>query len=252
MDDNLHLYTQIERYLADELPAAERAAFRERLASDPELAREVELHREIGESITDRAPDMLKTQLRAIHAREFPAPPQRAPIFFLRQKSILAVAASIVLIAAALFYFAGFNDPTPEEIFAEYFEPYPALQYNRDAPSNTDEILRNAFLAYQQKNYSQAIILFDSAQTNMPRNVAADFYLAVSSLAAGDPRRAMDLLQPIAANDSLGFSDPAHWYLALAYLANNDTSAAKAILNDIVRAREPRAEEALQALRQLE
>ena len=64
---SLKLHTEIERFLANELPADEHAAFEARMAGDAALAEEVELFQLANEAIADAEVLRLKAQLQQIH-----------------------------------------------------------------------------------------------------------------------------------------------------------------------------------------
>lgn len=117
-------------------------------------------------------------------------------------------------------------------LFTRYFRP--------DAPpENHDEFLNDAFNNYKKEEYTKAAASFEAvASTPLTRGGApnesltifqAQYYQALSYLAAGNTAKAIARLKKISAPDAFAGGKVA-WYLALAYLKEGQSKAAVPLL----------------------
>ncbi len=161
-----------------------------------------------------------------------------------------AALAAILLIALTLNFFLN-REINEEQLFSNYFEP----SKNVSAPivrSETDEnSLNNAFIAYGETNYEQAILQFEKAFSET-KNSELLFYEGNALLASGKTEQAIKKFE-----EHLMYSDiltnRSHWYLALAHLKKKDTESAKKELNALINSGEKfKKEEANSLLKQLD
>ena len=140
---------------------------------------------------------------------------------------ILSVAA-----ASALFFFCwqfiANQKNTPEQLFAQTYEPYTASISTRDATA--EESLTQANEYYNAEKYKDAIPLLKTALSNQPKNSNLELALGNAYLSSHQIDLAISHFQNIIQRKDALYIDQAHWYLALSYLKNDQVEKCKNIL----------------------
>ena len=140
----------------------------------------------------------------------------------------VAVAASIMLIFVCIVGF-NFYRLSPGRLFAENYTPYELTT----PPDGNDSVESKIEKAYREKNYAEVIKL----NANSVLSVKDIFLTAISFLETDDPSRAISNFQVVIADvkDDKGsvLKDATEYYLALAYLKNNDYDQAIELMNTI-------------------
>ena len=153
--------------------------------------------------------------------------------------SWIVILGLIIFSVVGYFLWQQFNSPEsenvePEEIFASYYEPYTANGITRNS-DNIEENYLNAIKAYDNGNYKEAIPSLVQRVAAKPDDFPTQLLLGNSYLNVSPPQtqKAIELFKKIAEGNSDLYSTTANWYLALAYLQNNQSEAAKAIFEDL-------------------
>ena len=212
MDKNRHL---ISKYLEGELDSGEIARFEEALLEDRELREEVDLYREVDGAIADTEVLELRAQLDELHEELTPQLEKRKAT-----KRVLryAVAASVAVVISLGTYSLFFKKVTDNKIVSQFYKPYDVTLVNRSANSDLDETLRIALLKYENKDYNEAIRLFQKALEINPKMVASNLYSGISYFEIKEYQKAdKSLSRVIEQNDNL-YIEQARWYLGFCYL----------------------------------
>jgi len=144
-----------------------------------------------------------------------------------------AIAASISLLIVAFFVFDPFGRPTPQELFAEYFEPYPNLAGPVRGGSSQDQDKRTlAYAAYDRGDFSQAATLFQEILPESENALMDHFYFGNVLLELGEGEEAIEEFT-IVSNEAKGLAMDAKWYLGLSYLYVGDVAKAKVVLDEV-------------------
>jgi len=142
------------------------------------------------------------------------------------------------------------QDQPNEKLFAEYYQPYPNI-----ASSVRGELaegkLQDALQQYDAGNFKAALKPLQEILVTEPDNAAANFYAGVSYLKVGESERAIAGLQKVIAHNDAKFSEPAAWYLALAFLQQNDLAQTRATLEAIIATDHLYKEQAVKLLERL-
>lgn len=218
----------IEHYLDGKLSDTERLAFEERVRSEAELRAQVEEMKLIREGIVWAS---RKEVLKSLKELEATLPEVEAPVIPLWRNTWLQVAAGISLLAVCA-YLLWPRTQEPAQLFAEYFEPYPniIMPTVRGVVENDSTVKAQAFRAYDQQDYAQAIQLFEKLST---QDEAVLLYLGNSYLASGQPEKALVLFEKVL-NDYDVFDEQAEWYVAVSYLKLEEREKAKVALQKVV------------------
>ena len=138
----------------------------------------------------------------------------------------VAVAASILLIFVCIVGY-NFYRLSPGRLFAENYTPYELTTTPDDSIESKIE------KAYREKNYAEVIKL----NANSVLSVKDIFLTAISFLETDDPARAISNFQVVIADlkgeKNYVLKDAAEYYLALAYLKNNDYDQAIELMDMI-------------------
>ncbi len=153
------------------------------------------------------------------------------------------VFALLSVLMLPLVYFL-LPSPASDQMFTEYFTPFDISSIDRDKTvlAASSEREKKQFVQNLQKwdhakyiyamgDYPEAIRLFgDMTVAQMNDEYIDQFLIGVSYLAQGHSRSAIDPLKAAVANEQNSLRSESVWYLALAYIHNNDLSAASPLL----------------------
>lgn len=118
-------------------------------------------------------------------------------------------------------------------LFAEFYEPYPStIPTFRDAVLEND--LQLAMSLYEDKNYPAALNRLESLVATATEKAPIHFYIGQIMLLTNKPAIAILNFQKVLEEHNSKLSEPAEWYLGLAYLKNSNIPQAKAIFKQIV------------------
>jgi tetratricopeptide (TPR) repeat protein len=191
------------------------------MQTDLDFKKEVKFQQDLKVTIFRHERHKLKHQLQDV---------ERTIISKKAQKIWWLVAATIIVLIS-LGYFVPRPSYTNIELYAMYFEPAQNIVHPivRDVVQDSDET--RAFVAYQKKDYARAAQLFKSVfQSN--NNSEILFYEAICLMELDRIDQAIEKLETHGKYTDL-VSNKTNWYLALAYVRQNDFEKAKAILTSI-------------------
>lgn len=142
-------------------------------------------------------------------------------------KWLYAAAAVLILVCAT---FLIMPDPTPGDYFAESYTPYPSITrpITKGTAQQEDQLSR-AYRAYQNRDYSQALSLFEASDTS---NDTLLFYQAISLIEVNQLNQAASILDKLKSRDNR-FKQEAAWYRALCLLKTGSINEMQAALSAI-------------------
>jgi len=242
----------IEKYLDDGLTKTERGAFLERLDQDADL-RKVLLDMEMlvgGIKYAGRNQMLahfneLESNLPKIDFSVAGNKKDKTKVISMNkvgsQKilswSYLSIAASIILVAISAVFVVGNNWFTQPEYLSytkqQVERHYPYLSPN-DVRGSVQELNERelAFSAYNARNYSEAIVMFDKL-LETEKDAELLFYSAQANLSAGNFERAVRLYDELLVDPS-NFERRAIWFKALALVELSETVSAKSTLKKLL------------------
>ena len=104
---------------------------------------------------------------------------------------------------------------------------------NQRSGTNTDSLLNEAISAYDQSDFTTAIQQFQIVQRLDKTQSVYTFYEGISLLGLQNAKAAIPILEKIKDDKDPKWREQSQWYLALAYLQNNEIDKAKDLLQDI-------------------
>lgn len=232
----------IELYLLGELEPKTLKEFEVQLQEDETLQQDVVLAKEVQEALDSVVTEQLFSEKLTTLGDKYVIEPETEAEKSEPQKSnsrrtiILLTLSAIGLIVS---YFIWQQSNTPNEvqtnqIFASYYQPYSSNAVTRSDDA-IDEDYLNAVEAYDNGKYNEAIASLIERVAANPTEIPTQLLLGNSYLNVSPPetQKAIDIFKSLAESGSDLYATTANWYLALAYLQNNETNEAKAIFEDL-------------------
>lgn len=215
--ENIALF---DEYLRDNLTQKERLEFENKLQQNPELKAEFESFEALETAIQHNEIIQFKEKLNQWDKEKKEETPSSSKVIRLR---FLAIASSVILVVGFGIRFF-FTNPSNQSLVDDRFFPYDNVLTIRGEKEDIDDGLKQ----YEQKHYELAIEQF----VKYPSNENALFYLAESQMALKRYSKAIENYKAVIKLDNL-FKEVATYHLALAYLGNNENSAAVELLETI-------------------
>ncbi len=208
-------------YFSNSLTELQREAFEALLVSDPEFKKQFEYESDLKRAIKERKHQDLKAKLNTFEAK---VSSKKSSTSF----NYIRIAASIVLlITLGWFGYQNFFGFDYDELYNSNYDTYPNTVFSITRGDTINSIEREAFVAYEAKDYNLAITKFDQLQSNY-----TSFYKAQSYLALNDTKSAKALFID-AIDGNKEFVAEAKWYLALIHLKEEDKDSAIEYLKDL-------------------
>lgn len=148
----------------------------------------------------------------------------------------LAAAILIVCIGiGSILKFGLFStDINSESIFNEYYSTY-----QNDYQSRSDEKVVNnlyqAFQAYENKDFDNAVELFSKVSESDASIMMAHFYKGISCVEISDYKQAIESFKKVLTNSNNPYFPQSHWYCALTWLKLNNPESAKEHLEWLIK-----------------
>ncbi len=147
---------------------------------------------------------------------------------------IAAAAVFLLMMAAGWMYW---NNQQPERLYQAYHEPYAneALIATRSSAERPEsKQLQKALSLQKAGDYQASIAKLRELLDAQPAHPLGSMMLGVAYLEEGQTEKAKELLMTVRINHELYYEE-ASWYLALAYLKDDQPSAARPILEELSR-----------------
>lgn len=231
------LYTWIEDYLAGELKGESLAEFENRLKTDSDFARQVELHRNLEAAFRDPRERELADHLKKANQNFNHQNDKKKIIPFWKNPRVWAVAAAAVILVLVWVYpFQENRIKDAQILYAEYHQVYPAPEGLRSENNDLDSVLSEGYKKYNAGEYESAFSIFSTLLTENPNHTQAQFYAGLSQFELRQPGKAISYFQATIDNSNSPYISQAKWYMALAYLKQDNKSEAKKWLRELTSA----------------
>ncbi len=220
----------IDNYFENNLSEAELVTFNELLISDSNFAKDVEFRKNLQAAahLVERA--VLKDKLKQFE-------PVKGKVVSMNKRGVWFAAAVFVLVIASTIWIL-FQKPDAQELYALYYEPYP----NVVAPvtrsdAKVDSTIQYAFLMYEAGKYENAALIFQKIYANTKAPFAL-VYFGICNLQIEQTTRAITALkEAITTNND--YTVIAKWYLAMAYLKNDEPKLALPLVQEVAEVEHP-------------
>ncbi len=223
-----HDIALMERYFDSELNVEEMATFSARLQNDELFRSLVEREKIIIGAIRNQG---LLDNLHYLKSVEEKIQGNHAhhSVARIRTWYYYAAAAVVALLISVKVLLPG--QATSDELFAEYFTPYPNVFEPTMRGTDITTKRTEAFQAYEAKNYKQAAVLFNELLAAKKESEIL-FLLGNTNLMLGQVTDARDNFVTLI-NDFDDMDLQSKWYLSLCYLKDGDRDNARKILREL-------------------
>lgn len=238
--------TLLDQYFNGLLSNEEQRALEVRAATDPVLGAEFSLRKKMEAFPRQEAErEALVATLHRVGAEFFqPTPKEQATLRVARNnlQRWIALAASLALVAAAIWFFSQPGTPTYEQ-----YAQHPTLSLT--VMGQTEQAKTEAETAFAQGDFERANLALEQVLRDEPDNLKARFYLGICLLELRKAAEARAIFEPLASGNS-ALREDAMWYLGLSYLQENNLPACRAALEkiEVGQARYPAARKILRKI----
>ncbi len=205
-----------EKYIQGNLPNEERESHEDNLSI--EVKKEMAFELGVRKGIEEAVRDDLKAKVREFE--------NRRPSVRIRPWH-LGIAASILLIATFTFLL---NDS--QDLYSEYYEPYPNFEVTVLRGADEDDLISQAYKAYDEANYDLAIEKFAELLDSNPIDVPARFFYGISLMEGEKFKEAISNFGLVKEGNQEYF-EASQWYTALCYLKSEDSASAINFLDQL-------------------
>lgn len=235
--DELSQFEKVEQYVLGKMTPEEVSAFEHSLETDAELYKSVQRKRMLLGSIKMAHEEGLKSKISAIQERTSVDLGQNSELRtgkFRKLTSVLAIAASILLIILAFWYLMPRSD---QQLARQYFNPYPDVLSQRleekgfFGSHESETYLKSGMTEYNTQDYisstSSLTSYIDQAPSEHPFLSEGKLYLALSYFQLQNYPESTNILLQLDESSNPEMSNVIDWYLGLSYLAEGKRAEAK-------------------------
>lgn len=238
---------KVDDFLKGKLTESELEEFDLLMKEIPSIAEEVELRQQTQQAFAQIRHAQLKEQLQQLNPEKGKDIQMKSSVRWVW----MAAASLLLLITLGIYFYVNNLNIHPQNLYAEYFEPYPNYvdPIERDISDLNEE--KRAFLLYEQGNFEKAYQSFESLKTNPSVNSEIYFYQGLAAMESKYKDNVEDLIKTYMSMPNIRFEKQATWYLALHYLQVNEKSKSVLLLESLVAEKAYKAREANELLKVL-
>nr|WP_321234585.1 hypothetical protein [uncultured Psychroserpens sp.] len=213
----------IAQYFTQKLSQEAQKEFDHLMATDAEFAKDVTFQKNLKTIIEKEERNTVKQQLQGFEAEEHSG---------FNYKNWLIAATIVILLGLSSFWYFN-NTIDTEKLYVENFEPYRNVVQPIVRGEAKTDLKTKAFTAYEIKNYTEALRYFDELLKENPDETIA-FYKANVLMKLDKTEEAVAIFKTnLKTSDSLDAKN--NWYLALAFLKNENIENAKDQLSHLIK-----------------
>lgn len=210
----------IQGYFSNSLTPNQEQLFESLLAEDADFKAQFEFEKDLKRVIKEEESEVLKAKLQTFETALKHQADAEVKTSWFNWKMAAAV---LLFLSAGWFGYDAFFGVNTVELYASNYNPYPNTVYPITRSDTLNAIERQAFVAYEAKEYENAIAAFNTISN--PENYIS-FYKAQAYLELDELDKAKELFKTNIKEVS-NFIAESHWYLALIYLKEGDKIQSK-------------------------
>ena len=222
----------IERYLDGEMTAQELIWFEKELDSNEWLQNELNLRKKVNQAILDESSMKYKDELEEAYAdyiNDDKVSSDRKRKFIVAGSALISVVAGAILI----LNLTG-KQYTNEQLFDRYYKSYEPNTTFRSADNELNSDLVLAMRFYENREYNEALKLFERILVNDPSRIGVNFYSGVSQMEIENYELAGKSFDKVIDDRYNMYIEQAEWYLSLCYIITGQDENAAHLLEKII------------------
>ncbi len=220
-------YNLIHLYLTDKLTDKDKALFEE-YRKKSEFRNELSKQSKIIASLDKVRDKNIRNFIGNIDAKNNSKKPQKQKT---KSKLIPILLASLLFISLVIFSLLSYLRPTTnEQIFAEFYRPYPVENFERSADGQNENSNIKAIKLYANDDFNGALNLLDTMELEDDR---LKLYKAICLIETRNLSEAKIVLNDLSSSEKLSYREEAEWYIALIHYKNDDRDSFQIITNKI-------------------
>jgi predicted Zn-dependent protease len=214
-------FEKLESYVMGTMDSSKIGLFEAELETNAELKNQLQ---EVRAMIIGIESAVLKDKLNEFHEELNPVRKLKsAPA---NSKRILKWAVAAIFVTAIGLLWMMNSGSANEKLFAEHFKPDPGLPTTMSSGSNFS--FYDGMVDYKRGDYSSAIQKWENLMAlEQDPSDTLNYFLGVAYLANKNATNAIPYLKATLKQDQSMFQRESYFYLALAFLKQNDTESAK-------------------------
>ena len=248
------VYTLVERYLAGEMDANEKAEFELELKENETLREILDVQKDINATIQEKDVNDFSDLLSTIDKELYGAPTKKTdqvvrPLFGIKPQYYLAIAAAVVVIFGVIFFTNRPVSISAEEIYNQNYQlespGFSVRGGNGQQATLIDslkEAIQNNFNLKSDEGHKEAIRLYQELidvvkDSDAKLATKCRYYMAVSYLEIEGEDRTGDAIQifdKLITEGDKTFSPMSAWTRALVFFRNNDKEAGISAMQEII------------------
>ncbi|MBN1598240.1 MAG: tetratricopeptide repeat protein [Bacteroidales bacterium] len=253
MKQDINYSRYVDRYLENVMSKEELIWFEKELEGNSDLKAEVELQRTLHLAIADTETLELQEQLDDIYIANYQPWKKALNIHAGKKKRTFFTAgiAASVAISVVLVLNVFKSNVTAGDLVNQYYKPAEISMSFRAKGEENDNNIRQAMIYYENKNYIEAIALFEKILKEDDSRIGLNLYSGISNMEIREYEKANDNFQKVIDHQTNAFIESANWYLGLCYLMTDDVEKARQIFTAISDEKGHYAKNARKILRKL-
>ena len=238
MKHELNYSMYVDRYVDGVMSVDEQLWFEKELQHNADLQEEVKIQKKLQKMLAQKELLKLESELDAIYTQTFQ--PWRKSIITIPNSvknslgkfSVLAASVALVIITSIIFI--GKHTSSNTDIYKAYFQPAEISMSFRAGAEELNSDLRSAMTLYENKEYGEAIQLFEKILTKDQSRIGLNLYSGISHMEIEEYDEAHKSFNKVINNKANAFIESAEWYLGLCYLKTDEQDKAIEVFKTIV------------------
>ncbi len=238
----------IERYITNEMDAAEKRWFELELECDSSLQKELKLRKLADASLVRHDIIDLRNKLSAIEKQRREKVTAAGPKKSAAGMRFAAAVAALMLLGGV--YLFSTRHLSNETLYRKNFQTYVSSNIARSGETKSTD-LKSAQQLYNNKDYAASASLLKKYIQSNPVSMDAMMMYGAAEMENKNFEEAQSSFRLILANGDNLFLDKAQWYLALCYLQTNQKSEAVKQLESIINSKSVYRERSKKLIRRI-
>lgn len=244
--ENLDRTRLIEAYYRGTLKGIDKTHFKELMDNDPDFKDEVKGFKHIFKGLDALHVEQFQNRLMNMESKyknqtagtEIKVEIAQNNIRPIKKFYAYAAAMALLVVATYAYYMVSFNT------FDQYFQASQSIAVHIESTRGTsmptsEQLKKNGFAAYQQKDYKTCIELLDKYTNQYPDLASDDYQVAlvkgVALLASEQTDNAIKNLEFVMKSRESSYRQEAEWMWALAQIKSDKYDKAKPVLEKIAK-----------------